>query len=102
MESVYETLLAIKLERLGLKVDRQRPIDIIHDGVEFRGAFVADLLLDDCLLLELKSIERIGPIHAKQLLTYLRLMRLPLGLVLNFGAASFREGVRRVVNEHKS
>lgn len=100
MESVYETLLASKLEQHGIKVDRQKPIDIIYEGVEFQRAFVADLLLNDSLLVELKSVEKLGPIHVKQLLTYLRLMQLPLGLLLNFGASSFREGVRRVANEH--
>ena len=100
LESVYETLLAARLERLGIKIDRQKPIDILYDGVAFRRAFVADLLLDERLLIEIKSTERTAPVHAKQLLTYLRLMQLPLGLLINFGAASFREGVRRVVNDH--
>jgi GxxExxY protein len=101
LESVYETLLSNGLERQGIKVDRQKPIDIHYGGIHFRGAFVADLLLDDALLIELKSVERIGPVHVKQLLTYLRLMDLPVGLLLNFGAASFREGVRRVVNNRR-
>ena len=100
LESVYETLLAARLERLGIKIDRQKRIDILYDGVAFRRAFVADLLLDERLLIEIKSTERTAPVHAKQLLTYLRLMQLPLGLLINFGAASFREGVRRVVNDH--
>jgi GxxExxY protein len=100
LESVYETLLANKLEQAGLKVDRQKPIDISYDGVVFPRAFVADLLVDDRLLIEVKSVERTAPVHTKQLLTYLRLMDLPLGLLINFGAASFREGVRRVVNNH--
>ncbi len=100
MESVYETLLAAELESAGVMFDRQKPIDILYNGVAFPRAFVADLLLDDCLLIEVKSIERTAPVHAKQLLTYLRLMRLPLGLLMNFGAATFREGVRRVVNNH--
>jgi iron complex transport system substrate-binding protein len=100
LESVYETLLATKLERAGVKVDRQRPIDIIYEGIEFQRALVADLVLDNCFLIEVKSVEKTAPVHVKQLLTYLRLMRLPLGLLVNFGAASFREGVRRVVNDH--
>jgi iron complex transport system substrate-binding protein len=100
LESVYETLLATRLERAGVKVDRQMPIDIVYDGTTFTRAFVADLLLDGCFLVEVKSVEKTAPVHVKQLLTYLRLMRLPLGLLLNFGAASFREGVRRVANSH--
>jgi iron complex transport system substrate-binding protein len=98
LESVYETLLAMRLERLGLKVDRQKPIDIIYEGVRFRGAFTADLLVEDRLLLELKSTELTAPVHVKQLLTYIKLMELPLGLLINFGTASFREGIRRVGN----
>lgn len=99
LESVYETLLSMKLEKLGLKVDRQKPIDLIYEGVHFRAAFTADILVEDRLLIELKSTERTAPVHVKQLLTYLRLMNLPLGLLINFGAATFREGIRRVANE---
>ena len=91
----------MKLEKLGLKVDRQRPIDILYEGVHFRGAFTVDLLVADRLLIELKSTERTAPAHVKQLLTYLRLMDLPLGLLMNFGAATFREGIRRVANDHR-
>lgn len=98
IESVYETLLTVRLERAGVKVDRQKPIDIDYEGIHFRGAFVADLILNDRLLIELKSVERTAPVHVKQVLTYIRLMHLPLGLLLNFGTATFREGVRRVVN----
>ena len=87
---------------LGVKVDRQNPIDIHYEGTHFRGAFVADLILNDRLLIELKSVERTAPVHVKQVLTYLRLMQLPLGLLLNFGAATFREGIRRVVNDRQS
>ena len=101
IESVYETLLATRLKKLGLKVDRQQPIDIIYDGARFRAAFTADLLIEERLLIELKSVERTAPVHVKQLLTYLRLMHLPLGLLINFGAGSFREGIRRVVNDRR-
>ncbi|HEX8655866.1 MAG TPA: GxxExxY protein [Allosphingosinicella sp.] len=99
LESVYETLLAMKLGKLGLKIDRQKPIDIICEGVHFRGAFTADILVENRLLIELKSTDRTAPVHVKQVLTYLKLMDLPLGLLMNFGAATFREGIRRVANE---
>jgi len=72
----------------------------MFDGVTFERAFVADLLLNDLFLIEVKSVEKTAPVHAKQLLTYLRLMELPLGLVINFGAPTFREAVRRVANQH--
>ncbi len=100
LESVYETLLAMKLQKLGMKVDRQKPIDIVYDGFHLRGAFTADLVVEDRLIIELKSTERTAPVHVQQLLTYLRLMDLPLGLLMNFGAATFREGIRRVANAH--
>jgi iron complex transport system substrate-binding protein len=87
--------------RLHSELGPGKPIDITFDGVHFRGAFVADLLLDERLLIELKSVERTAPVHIKQVLTYLRLLDLPLGLLLNFGAATFREGVRRVVNQRE-
>lgn len=102
LDSVYETLLADRLQRMGIDVDRQKPIDLVYEGSTFARAFVADLLLDNSFLIEVKSVEKTAPVHAKQLLTYLRLMQLPLGLLLNFGAASFREGVRRVANNHNS
>ena len=102
LESVYEALLTVRLQEAGVKVDRQKPIDIDYEGIHFRGAFVADLILNDRLLIELKSVERTAPVHAKQVLTYIRLMQLPLGLLLNFGTATFREGVRRVVNDPES
>ena len=101
IESVYEALLAVRFEEAGVKVDRQKPIDIKYQGIHFRAAFVADLILDDRLLIELKSVERTAPVHVKQVLTYIRLMHLPLGLLVNFGTATFREGVRRVINDRR-
>ena len=100
LESVYETLLAASLGQRGIKVDRQKPIELRYAGLVFAEGFRADLILDDKLIIEVKSVDRLAPVHAKQLLTYLRLLNLPLGLLMNFGGASFREGVRRVVNQH--
>jgi iron complex transport system substrate-binding protein len=71
-----------------------------HRGVLIENAFRADLLVEGCLLIELKSTEAHARVHAKQLLTYLRLMKLPLGLLINFGAASYKEGVRRIANDY--
>lgn len=101
LESVYETILAAKLERLGYKVDRQKPIDIQYDGLCFDAAFRVDLLVDDRLIVEIKSVAQINGAHAKQLLTYLRLTRQPVGLLINFGGATLKEGVRRIVNDYK-
>ncbi len=100
LESVYELILAEKLRRLGIAVDRQRPINISYEDVQIESAFRVDLLIERRLVVEIKSLEQIAPVHAKQILTYIRLMNLPLGLLMNFGAATFREGVRRLVNNH--
>lgn len=98
LESVYEAVLEQSLARCGLVVERQRPIPICFDGIAVEEGFRADLLVEGRLLIELKSVERTAPVHTKQLLTYLRLMNLPLGLLMNFGAATFREGIKRVAN----
>ncbi|TMJ20474.1 MAG: GxxExxY protein [Alphaproteobacteria bacterium] len=100
LESVYEAVLAHNLIQRGLVVERQKPVPIRLDGIILDEGFRADLLVEGALLIELKSVERTAPVHAKQVLTYLRLMDLPLGLLMNFGAATFREGVRRVANNH--
>lgn len=100
LESVYEAVLAQSLAKRGLVVERQKPIPIHFDGLALDEGFRADLLVEGRLLIELKSVERIAPVHGKQVLTYLRLMDLPLGLLMNFGAATFREGIKRVANNH--
>lgn len=100
LESVYEVVLAGKLAQRGYKIDRQKPIDIVFEGMRFDAAFRIDLLVDDRLIIEIKSVERLNAAHAKQLLTYLRLTQQPVGLLLNFGGATLKEGIRRLVNNH--
>jgi GxxExxY protein len=100
LESVYETVLAGALQRGGLIVDRQVPVDIEYDGMRFPAAFRLDLLVDKQLIVEIKSVERLQNLHAKQLLTYLRLTNRPVGLLLNFSGETMKEGIRRVVNNH--
>ena len=100
LESVYEALLAKSLSDLDLKVDRQKPIKIKYQDVMLEEGFRVDLLVEERLLIELKSTERHMPVHAKQVLTYLRLMDLLLGLLMNFGAPTFKMGCRRIVNNH--
>jgi iron complex transport system substrate-binding protein len=100
-ESVYEIILTGKLIEMGYRVDRQMPIDIEFEGTQFRNAFKIDLLVDQQLIVEIKSSEQSNALHAKQLLTYLRLKNLPVGLVINFGCSSIKDGIRRVVNNHK-
>jgi len=98
LESVYETVLAGALQRRGLKVERQKPVDISFDGMQFPAAFRFDLRVQDQLILEIKSVEKLSNLHAKQLLTYLRLTDSPLGLLLNFSGETMKEGIRRVAN----
>jgi iron complex transport system substrate-binding protein len=100
LESVYEAILAAMLADAGLKVDRQKPIPIDYNGLVISEGFRADLIVESSLVIEVKAVEQLAPVHGKQLLTYLRLMKQPLGLLLNFGAPTFRQGVRRVVNGH--
>ncbi len=100
LESVYEAVLADGLRRRGLRVERQKPIDFSYDGVVFKEGFRADLVIEDRLIVEVKSVERLAPVHGKQLLTYLRLIEQPLGLLMNFGGETFRDGLKRVVNRH--
>ena len=101
LESVYEMVLAGKLAAMGYPVERQRAIDIEFEGMSFIGAFRIDLLVDSRLIVEIKSIEKLSGAHAKQLLTYLRLTKQPVGLLINFGGETLKEGVRRLVNNHK-
>lgn len=98
LESVYEAILAAKLQQMGYAVDRQRAIAIEFEGTRFDAAFKADLIVGGRLIVEIKSIERLNAVHAKQLLTYLRLTKQPLGLLINFGGATLKEGLRRLVN----
>lgn len=102
LESVYEIVLADALRHQGLSVQQQLPVPITFRGLAFSDAFRADLVVEGALIIEIKSVERNAPVHAKQLLTYLRLMKQPLGLLMNFGCDTFRDGVKRVVNGHNS
>jgi iron complex transport system substrate-binding protein len=101
LESVYETILAGKLVQRGYLVQRQQPVDIHYEGMHFQAAFRIDLLVDRRLLVEIKSVDQLNIVHTKQLLTYLRLMKQPVGLLLNFGAATLKDGIRRVVNNYR-
>ncbi len=100
LESVYETVLAAKLTQLGYRAERQVPVSFSFEGIDFDAAFRIDLVVDRQLLVEIKSVERLSAAHGKQLLTYLRLTGQPLGLLVNFGGATLKEGLRRVVNGH--
>jgi iron complex transport system substrate-binding protein len=100
-ETVYETVLAGRLEARGLKVARQVPVPLVVDGHSFEAAFKIDILVEDRLILEIKSVEKLSKAHARQLLTYLRIFKQPVGLLLNFSEATMKDGIRRMVNDHK-
>lgn len=99
-ETVYETVLAGKLFEMGYQIERQAPVNIEFEGTNFSNAFKLDLFIDKRLVVEIKSVEHINPLHAKQLLTYLRLMNQPVGLLINFGGLSLKDGIKRVVNNY--
>lgn len=98
-ESVYESILAPELARRGLDVPRQGSISFSYDGIEIVEAFRADLIVEGRVLVEVKSVERSASVHAKQILTYLRLTGLRVGLLLNFGEENMKKGLKRVVND---
>jgi GxxExxY protein len=101
LESVYEVILADSLAERGLSVERQKPIPIHFNGRFFDEGFKADLLVETRLLIELKYSERLLAVHGRQVLTYLKLLDLPLGLLMNFGGATFKEGIKRIANNHQ-
>ncbi len=101
LESVYEVALVYELEQRGLSVARQQPIPIVYESVTFDEGFRADLVVENKVIVELKSVEQIAPVHNKQLLTYLRLTDMHLGLLVNFGTALIKDGIKRIVNKLK-
>jgi len=98
LESVYETVLSYELDRRGLHVVRQQAIPIVYEGVRIEIGFRADLIVQDKVIVEIKSVEALAQIHRKQLLTYLRLADKRLGLLINFNAVLIKDGISRVVN----
>jgi len=98
LESVYQAVLAHELERRGLGVRREVPIAIQYDDLRFDVGFRADLLVAELVIVELKSVEQTSPVHKKQVLTYIKLAQLRLGLLINFGASRIKDGITRLVN----
>lgn len=98
LESVYTILLEKKLQERGYFVEREKPIPFEFEGVKFEMGFRADLIINGCFIVELKSVEKLLPVHSKQLLTYLRITGMRLGLLINFGEAKLRDGIKRVAN----
>jgi len=98
LESAYEAIMAYELNQRGLIAQRQVPIPICYEGLTFEEGFRADLLVDDKLIVELKSVERLAPVHGKQVLTQLRLSQKRLGLLINFGEVHLKHGIERIAN----
>ena len=98
LESVYEAVLEKALQKRGYDVKRQLSVTFEYDGIVFDEGFRADLVIDGRVVVELKSVEELAKVHRKQVLTYLRLMDLRVGLLLNFGAASLKDGLQRIAN----
>ena len=99
LESAYEALLAHELRKRGLRVTCQQPIPLIYEDVHLEVGFRADIIVEDKVIVEIKSVEKTAPVHYKQLLTYLRLADKRLGLLINFGLARIKDGIKRVVND---
>jgi GxxExxY protein len=100
LESVYEVVLAYELKKKGLTAERQKPMPIMYDNIRFDEAFRSDVVVNGKVIAELKSVEALLPVHAKQLLTQLRLSGLKLGLLINFGEAHLKNGIKRLINGH--
>ena len=100
-ESVYETILAGRLEPLGLQVNRQVPVPVVFDGQRFDAAFKIDILVEESLVLEIKAVDALVNAHTRQLLNYLRLLKQPVGLLLNFSNATMKEPIKRLVNDYR-
>jgi GxxExxY protein len=98
LETVYEVVLAKELENRGLRVQRQVPVPILYRGLRFEEGFRADLIVEDKVIVELKSVEQLSKVHPKQVLTYLKLTGLRLGFLLNFGASLMKDGIERIAN----
>jgi GxxExxY protein len=98
LESVYDTVLAYELSQRGLRTVRQQPIPVVYGNVRIDTGFRADLIVEDNVIVEIKSVETLAPVHKKQLLTYLRLANKRLGLLINFQVALIKDGITRIVN----
>jgi GxxExxY protein len=98
LESVYEAVLAYELERRGLQAIRQQAIPVVWQGTRIEVGFRADLVIEDLVIVEVKALEAIAPVHRKQLLTYLRLAGKRLGLLINFNVALIKDGITRIAN----
>jgi len=98
LESVYEVIIAYELKKRGLTAERQKAMPIMYDDIRFDEAFRSDIVVNGKVIAELKSVEVLLPVHAKQVLTQLRLSGLKLGLLINFGEAHLKNGIKRIID----
>jgi len=98
LESAYQAILVYELQRRGLRIEAETPMPVVYESVRLDVGFRADLIVEDKVIVELKSVEKIAPVHKKQLLTYLRVADKRLGLLINFGAPLIKDGITRIVN----
>ncbi len=98
LESIYEEILYQELKNEGLNVDRQKPLPVIWRGKQLDLNYRTDLIVDNKVIIEIKSVQEIHPVHPKQLLTYLKLSGLKLGLLINFNSPLIKTGITRIVN----
>ena len=98
LESAYQAILIYELQKRGFTIEAEKPVPVIYESIKLDIGFRADLIVEDKVIVELKSIEQVAPVHKKQLLTYLRLADKHLGLLINFGAPLIKDGITRIVN----
>ena len=98
LESVYEELLTFELHKAELNITRQQGIPVVYEGIKMDLGFRSDIIVENKVIIEIKSIEAIAPVHQKQLLTYLRITGLKLGLLVNFNESLIKNGIQRIVN----
>ena len=99
LESAYEAVMAYELDKRGLRFERQKLIPIVYEGIHLKEGFRADFIVEDLVIIELKSVESVAPVHKKQLLTYLRLTDKRLGLLINFNTNLIKNGITRIANK---
>jgi GxxExxY protein len=100
LETVYEACLSFDLTERGLSVERQRVVPLSYKGVRLECGYRVDLVIDNAVIVEVKAVEQLLPVHAAQLLSYLRLANLPVGLLINFDVTALQRGIRRIVNSY--
>ena len=100
LESVYEEILAYRLTKRGLFINKQMPIPVFYEEIKMDFGFRADIIAENKVIVEIKSVEALAPVHHKQLLTYLKLTNLTVGLLINFNEALLKNGIKRIVNNY--